>query len=145
MAEINKIPHHFVVWAKKMNEERIKKGDRFFIHSANMDLAYCVDLRTGKSGLARRRSNDAFNPDVGKAIAYARCRGYEIPKWVNYKAMKEMANGEKFKLSNGKVYTFIGILCKTNPSDIKTYVISENENDVTRFMSSPYEEYEMVE
>lgn len=145
MEKISEIHTRILKWADKMEKERAKKCNRFLISTAGKNVTYCVDLRTGKSGLARCRPSDAYNSIVGKAVAYARCRGYDIPEWTIYKTMEEMTNGEKFRF-NEKIYTFIGYLGRVNnSSDIKTYVISENNNDVTRFMSFPYERYEMVE
>lgn len=144
----NKVPAHIIQWAMDVHKEIPNNCDHFFITVANMNsvrLVTCVDLKTGKVGIARCHPEDEFNSYVGKAIAYARCRGYAIPKWVIHKTMGEMTNGEKFRL-NGKVYTFIGYFKEYNHiAGAKVYVISENEHDVTRFVTMPDEKYEMVE
>lgn len=49
---------------------------------------YCYDKKTHKVGVAVCHPNDKFNMDIGKAIAYARCRGYSIPKIDTYKTLK---------------------------------------------------------
>lgn len=144
----NKVPAHIMDWAWSAHQEVTRNCDRFFITATTMHsvkMTVCVDLETGKSGVARCHPEDIFNPIIGRAIAYARCRGYEIPKWTTYKTMEEMTNGEKFKL-NGKIYTFIGYLKEYDHiAGAKVYVISENEHDVTRFVTMPDEKYEMVE
>ena len=143
----NNAPVHMVEWAINMCKEASKNCDRFFITTANNSLrfAVCVDLKTGRSGVARCHPEDIFNPVVGKAIAYARCRGYAIPKWTTYKAIGEMKNGERFKCK-GEIYTFIGYFKDWDVySDIKIYVTSRNGKDLAKFTSFPYEKYEMVE
>ena len=144
----NNAPAHIMDWAWNVHQEVSKNCDRFFITATNMHsvtITVCADLKTGKSGVARCHPEDTYNPIVGRAIAYARCRGYEIPKWTTYKAIGEMKNGERFK-HNGKIYTFIGYFKEWDDySDIKVYATSCNGDDLKSFASFPYEEYEMVE
>ena len=142
----SKAPAHIKEWAREMVTE-IASSSRFDTYQVfgHKNVVVCIDFEAGKSSIARCSPQDEFDLNVGKAIAYARCRGYAIPKWIIYKTMEEMTNGEKFKLG-GKVYTFIGYLKEySHISGAKIYVISENENDVTRFATMPHEKYEMVE
>lgn len=39
----------------------------------------CYDKKTRKVGVAMCHPDDNFNMSIGKAIAYARCKGYSIP------------------------------------------------------------------
>ena len=39
----------------------------------------CYDKKTRKVGVAMCHPDDNFNMNIGKAIAYARCKGYSIP------------------------------------------------------------------
>ena len=142
----SKAPAHIKEWAREMVTE-IASSSRFDTYQVfgHKNVVVCIDFEAGKSSIARCSPQDEFDLNVGKAIAYARCRGYAIPKWTTYKAIGEMKNGERFK-HNGKIYTFIGYFKEWDDySDIKVYATSCNGDDLKSFASFPYEEYEMVE
>lgn len=148
----NKVPAHIMDWAWNVHQEVSKNCDRFFITATNMHsvtITVCADLKTGKSGVARCHPEDTYNPIVGRAIAYARCRGYAIPRWVTYKKIGEMKNGEKFKFNAG-IYTFIGFISGSVYSGSKMYAVFTEKHayatdSLQTFISFPDEEYEMVE
>ena len=142
----NKVPENVRKWARKMVAE-IASSSRFSTYQVSdyKNVIVCIDFKTGKSSVARCSPKDEFDLNVGKAIAYARCKGYAIPRWVTYKAIGEMKNGERFKYE-GKIYTFIGYFKDWDDySDIKVYATSYNGDNLKSFASFPYEEYEMVE
>ena len=86
----------------------------FYYHCG---VTFCYDDRTNKVGIARRHPEDRHNEQIGRVIAYARCKGYEIPKQVNYKTLNEMESGEVFFSLRGFKNIFIG-KCKNHQDDI---------------------------
>lgn len=66
----------------------------------------CYDEKTHKVGVAICHPDDEFNMSIGKAIAYARCRGYSIPKIDTYKTLKQMKHGDVFAYG-GQEFMFI--------------------------------------
>ena len=68
-------------------------------------IAY--NSKKDKIGKARCHPDDEFNRKIGIAIAYARCKGIEVPKISTYKKFCELKNGDKF-IVDGRKYVFIG-------------------------------------
>lgn len=119
----------FMVWVTKMCEELYRKyNDRYFILTKSTYFTVCVDDKTGKVGLARRREGDTYDSDIGKAIAYARCRGYGVPQTGTFKKLSEMKNGDIF-YDNGTKLRFIGV-CKNYQNDDVFAVQIVNNNRV---------------
>lgn len=102
------------------------------------DVIICVD-RNRNVGIAKCHPDDEFNPLIGRAIAYARCKGIEVPKVTNCKRLSEMVNGDTFKMKiSGYYYRYIG------KDEFNRYVcrnITTNRYDA--FFDK--DEYEMVE
>ena len=71
------------------------------------DVIICVDCNNNV-GIAKCHPDDEFDALIGTAIAYARMRGFEVPKVTIYKKLSEMKNGEKFKGMFGNTYRYIG-------------------------------------
>ena len=114
---------------------------------ANNDtnIVFCFDNHTGKVGVARCNPSDNFNLDIGKAIAYARCRGYEVPKISTYKKFCELKNGDRFKWNSTIIYLFIGKSYGRN-NEI-TYAIQNIKTFNIKQVSTAYydKEVEMVD
>lgn len=97
----------FDEWVKKMVEEY--KSEKFWSACETRtvkDVVICVDCNH-KVGIAKCHPDDEFNPFIGMAIAYARMRGYKVPKITVYKKLSEMKNGEKFYYDKEK-YIYVG-------------------------------------
>lgn len=106
----------FMFWVEKMCEELYRNyEDRYFILTKSTYFTVCIDDKTGKVGLARRRNGDTYDSDIGKAIAYARCKGYGVPQIGTFKKLSEMKNGDIFN-DNGTKFRFIGA-CKNYQND----------------------------
>jgi hypothetical protein len=92
---------------------------------------------TGNVGIARLHPDDDYVFETGVAIAYARCKGIEIPKVSTYKKLSEMKNGEMFKDMFGYTYRYIG----KNGVYPVSYCLEDK-----RYCTMPFNiEYEMVE
>ena len=96
------------------------------------------NFKTHKSFVARCHSEDTFDSDIGVAIAYARCKGYDVPKQKVYKKLSEMKNGDKFHCSiYGDTYKYIG-------KNDDAFVVWDI--DTKKYKSMPFDvEYEMVD
>ena len=130
----------FKKWATKMfvgyfNKERYK-----FIFIDNVTI--CYDKRTNKTGIARCHPNDEFKPYFGRAIAYARCKGYEVPKQKTYKKLSEMKNGEVFFSMVGSKYFYIG---KCVGYQGNGYVVQSTSTGKICTLSNGNFKYEMVD
>ena len=98
----------FKKWTKKMcrkvTAEEIHNNCDIVVRN---NVTVCVDSN-GKIGIAKCCSDDIFDYDIGIAIAYARCKGIEVPKIAIRKKLSEMKNGEMFKDMFGHTYRYIG-------------------------------------
>lgn len=142
----------FKKWAEKMVTEYHKEVNRFIIAVSDYNgITLCGDSQTGKCGMARCHPDDKFNRSYGMAIAYARCRGYEIPKLTTYKKISEMKYGDKFKFDIGfgcyMTYTFIAESTLCNQYIIEEEELTGGVIKPPRLLYLTYnnEEYEMVE
>ena len=117
----------FKEWVEKTHRHLVENRKRYtvMISPKNPRITFCFDSRTGKVGVARCHPSDTPYAKVGAAIAYARCKGYEIPKQKTYKKLSEMKNGEEFynpfMTFGSKVFRFIGE-CMDSQNN-KAYVI----------------------
>lgn len=66
-----------------------------------------VNMKKEKRGIAICNEDDAFDPAIGIAYAWARYKEEEIPKWLTYKKLDELKNGDVFYVGNIK-RIFIG-------------------------------------
>jgi hypothetical protein len=97
----------FDIWVDKMAREYSKKRRYYFFGLYGVTL--CYDTKKNKVGIARQHPEDEWNEQIGDAIAYARCKGYEIPIQKVYKKLSEMENGEIFfSPSSNNKYIYIG-------------------------------------
>ena len=129
----------FKKWAREMcrkAESGHAYNDCDVIVRSNVTV--CVDS-DGKIGIAKCHPDDIFDYDIGIAIAYARCKGIEVPKVTNYKRLSEMVNGDIFKIKiSGYHYRYIG------KDDFNRYVCRNmTTNRYDAFFDK--DEYEMVE
>lgn len=137
---MNKV--EFEKWVNKMMTEYRKTAKRFTITVNDYTgTTLCGDAKTGKCAMARCHPNDNYNYSYGKAIAYARCRGYAIPKLTIYKKLSEMEYGDRFFLNacSNEIYAFIG-----HSFAIDTYIIEKVKNTCLYYLDDDIE-YEMVE
>lgn len=77
----------------------------FFDEQITTAIVYHFKKR--KIGIARCHPDDKFNRETGIAIAYARCKGIEVPKISTYKKFCQLKNGDRFNYGN-IYYLFIG-------------------------------------
>ena len=95
-------------------------------------------------GIARRHPEDRHNEQIGRAIAYARCKGYEIPKQKVYKKLSEMEEGEIFfSAFTDNKYIYIGkcinFLYNT------AFVVQSIRTKTCSIVTNDTREYEMVD
>ena len=124
----------------EFEDERMKgKCDVGYLFGDTITL--CYDKKNNKTGIAKRHPNDKDDFRIGKAIAYARCKGYDVPKQAVCKKFSEMKYGDTFKVSTGRKFTFIG----KNPKLTDMVILMDNLtynvfNEIERG-----HEYEMVD
>ena len=98
----------FDKWVEKMVEKY--QHERFFsaceIHVVK-NVVICAD-HNHNVGIAKCHPDDEFNVLIGIAIAYARCKGIEIPKINVYKKLSEMKNGDIFYGVCQQKFIYIG-------------------------------------
>lgn len=137
---MNKV--EFEKWVDEMLTEYRKTAKRFTIAVNDYTgITLCGDDKTGKCAMARCHPNDNYNYSYGKAIAYARCRGYAIPKLTTYKKLSEMKYGDRFLgLSGNGIYAFIG-----NSVISDRYIIENTIKEYSFYCPNNDKEYEMVE
>lgn len=101
----------FDIWVDKMIAEfpNSKRYSMVYTIVSKPDITFCYDKRTGKIGMARCHPDDKPDYRIGKAIAYARCRGYEVPRQTSLKYLHDMKNGDKFYYFGEKIAVYIGV------------------------------------
>lgn len=96
-----KYVENFMEWVEQMNKE--------FYDSPSYIQVYCVtsgkytvlvNHRTGKVTKAKCHENDLFDESVGLAIAWARYKGYEIPKERKIINASKLKYGQRFSFMN---------------------------------------------
>lgn len=97
----------FDIWVDKMIAELNDNTNRYTSVSSP-DTTFCYDKRTGKIGMARCHPDDKPKFSIGKAIAYARCKGYEVPRQTSLKYLHDMKEGDKFYYFGGRLAVYIG-------------------------------------
>ena len=101
----------FDTWVLDMYEEYIlgNSKERYYVTYPSNLTTICYDEKKNKVGIARCHPEDKYNYKIGIAVAYAHCRGYDVPKQTDYKKLSEMKNGDKFKIKiSGYNYIYIG-------------------------------------
>lgn len=131
---------NFEKWVTKMNTYFGKdylNGDCDVEWLFDGKVTICYDITNNKIGIAKCHPDDENDFHIGKAIAYARCKGYNIPEQKVYKKLSEMKNGETFKSMYGDTFRYIG----KNGNAYVSYCLG-NE----KYRTMPFDvEYEMVD
>lgn len=71
-------------------------------------ITQIISMRKEKRGIAICHENDAFDPEIGIAYAWARYKKESIPSFTVEKKLSEMKNGDVFFTISGQRYYFIG-------------------------------------
>ena len=135
---------NFKEWVEKTHRHLVENHKRYtvMICPKNPRTTFCYDSRTGKIGVARCHPNDTPYAKIGAVIAYAHCKGLEIPKQETYKKLGEMKNGEQFY--NGcTIWRFIGE-CQNYQND-KAYVVQHTITGRLGVLVDINNSYEMVD
>ena len=93
-----------------------------------------LDLKKGKSGSSRHYKED-FSMPVGIGVAWARLRGYEVPKERKKIMLKNFTDYDKFSpiAQENTVYVKIGNLPETEETavyDVKRDMLCRLDNDI---------------
>lgn len=67
-----------------------------------------INMRKQKRGIAICHENDAFDPEIGIAYAWARYKNESIPNFTVAKKLSEMKNGDVFITKDGTKCFFVG-------------------------------------
>lgn len=136
---------NFYKWVAEMiTHIDYKRFNTYQPDQNDTNIVFCFDNHTGKVGVARCNPSDNFNLDIGKAIAYARCKGYEVPKVETCKKMmSEMKNGDCFETNAGDCYYFVG-KCYS-PINTSLYTYQSISTGKLYTCVDKGQEYEMVE
>ena len=138
----------FDKWVDKMTSEYLSYKGRFFtITYKGGRVTVCGDMKTGKCSMARCHPNDKYDYRYGVAIAYARCRGYDIPKLTTYKSLSEMKYGDRFTVNGSSLfdYTFVGENPRKQGYYIVILIYAEGMPCIKEMRGYDEDEYEMVE
>ena len=127
----------FTKWAK-VRVQRVAESARYGCTVAENGATICVDTVTGNVGVAKLHPDDKYDFETGVAIAYARCRGEEVPKVDVYKKLSKMKNGERF-FDHGNVYKYV-----SRDEEIDAFVICRCATK-RYFVTSFDLEYKMVD
>lgn len=129
----------FEKWVKDMLEEYHNIDKNILIKRFGDKTYIAYNCKTSKTAISRCHPNDEFRQDIGIAIAYARCKGIEVPKIMVKKKLSEMKYGEKFIDESGKERYFIG----KNPGKSRQYITLRIVDN--HAMNCYDKTYEMVE
>ena len=93
-----------------------------------------IDLKKGKCG-STRVSGDEYKKEIGIGVAWARLRGYEVPKERKKIMLKNFTDYDKFSpiAQENAVYVKIGNLPETEETavyDIKRDMLCRLDNDI---------------
>lgn len=130
----------FEEWVKEMIE-KYQNDKNVQIRRYGYKTYICYNRKTQKTGIARCHPGDTFDIDIGMAIAYARCKGYEMPEQKIYKKLSEMKNGDKFCAYG--TYLFIGVC--TNFENEIGYCAQNTRTKKFVLLLDNTQEYEMVD
>lgn len=127
---------NFEKWVKAMVRQ-YKKDNNVLIRLFGSKTYVAYNFKTQETSIARCHPKDTFAVDIGQAIAYARCKGYKIPKQIVYKKLSEMKNGENFVDVVGDTYRYVA-------KDEGVFVVWWYEHN--KYCGMPFDvEYEMVD
>ena len=131
----------FNEWALGMYDEytRISRPNRFRWTVKHYVDKYSIrttltDLKKGKCGTARATGKE-HKEKVGIGVAWARLRGYEVPKERKKTMLKNFTDYDKFSpiAQENTVYVKIGNLPETEETavyDIKRDMLCRLDNDI---------------
>lgn len=125
---------YFENWVKRMNasfwDSASCSYSQYFGDSGG-GIITVLNVKTGKTGIAKCHPDDNYNINIGRAIAYARCCGKLVPD-MNYEPKKKEKN-----------QSFIYILTvqdkQTNYTLIKKYTVANMALDA---MYEKYKKYD---
>ena len=127
---------NFEKWVKEMVNQ-YNNDDNVLIQFFGSNTYVAYNFKTQETSIARCHPKDTFAVDIGQAIAYARCKGYKIPKQTVYKKLSEMKNGENFVDVVGDTYRYVA-------EDKSGFVVWNYEDK--KYQAMPFDvEYEMVD
>lgn len=87
----------FNEWVRQMNIEADIPYYLVTIKDESLGKVIIIDIRTAKTGMSRCNMHyDKFNYNVGRALAYARLKGFEIPKIEEEPKFEEVEKGKKY-------------------------------------------------
>lgn len=96
-----KYVENFMEWVKQMKEEFYDSPSYIRVYCATSGkYTVLVNHRTGKVTKAKCHENDIFDESVGLAIAWARYKGYEIPKERKIVNASKLKYGQHFSFMN---------------------------------------------
>ena len=111
-----KFVQDFNAWALKMYEEyktiRNTNPSRWCVsvYSENYSMTLAlIDLKKKKTGFAKVPEEE-YDRMIGIGVAYARLRGYEIPKERKMQKLSDLKNQQYFTLDDEE-YMFVGLSC----------------------------------
>ena len=88
---------NFYEWVKQMIKEYQNSPDYIqFCAVADEKYSFLINHRTGKVTKAKCHEDDIFDEEVGLAIAWARYKGYEIPKERRIVYASKLKYGQHF-------------------------------------------------
>ena len=83
-----------------------------------------IDLKKGKCGSARV-SGDEYKKEIGIGVAWARLRGYEVPKERKKTMLKNLTDYDKFTLITQENVIFMKIGDIPETKDVAVYDIKK--------------------
>lgn len=114
---------NFMNWVEEMKEECLRSPSYIRVYSMcnNGPYTVLINYKTGEITKAKCHENDKFDSSIGVAIAWARYKGYEIPReTVN---ISELKYGQKFKFPRMEHHP-IGVFIGEHPLDKGWYLFS---------------------
>lgn len=88
---------NFMEWVNKMNKEYYNAPPHICTYKfPEIGLTTLVNFRTGRVTKAKCHKDDEFDFRIGLAIAWARYRGYEIPKEIRRVHSSTLRHGQRF-------------------------------------------------
>lgn len=121
---------NFMEWVRQMNTEYYNAPSYIRAYYEN-DSKYTilVNHHTGKVTKAKCHENDTFNESIGVAIAWARYKGYEIPKQGQIINISKLKYGQKFKIV-GMEHHPIAIFIGEHPIDKGWYLFTYKDETI---------------
>jgi hypothetical protein len=126
----------FDIWVKDMVTSYNNRGNAFsnvrkltLEESAITGKTIIMNIKTGKTSVAKCHKDDKFSPLIGLAVAWAKYLNKPIPiiaDCVTYKDLKFLDKFYTSKVDNAPLYEFVGTRKTDTPSSQVTMVIFRN-------------------